>query len=237
MNASANVHPHEIQKFGALAHRWWDPAGEFKTLHAVNPLRMRFIRSYGELAGTKAVDIGCGGGILSEAMANAGANVLGIDLAEDLLAVAEQHRLQTGVAVQYRLISAETLAEEQPGAFDRVTCMEMLEHVPDPTSVIQACAKLVKPGGRVFVSTLNRKLKAYLLAIVGAEYLLRMIPKGTHEFATFIRPSELARWARNAGLELLGMDGVVYNPLTRQFSLSQKDIDVNYLAAFARPEA
>jgi 2-polyprenyl-6-hydroxyphenyl methylase/3-demethylubiquinone-9 3-methyltransferase len=230
-----NVHEHEIRKFGALAERWWDPGGEFKTLHAVNPLRLQFIRSHADLAGKRVVDVGCGGGILSEALARADAEVLGIDLGEELLEVADLHGLESGIKVEYRRISAEALADEQPGAFDHVTCMEMLEHVPDPASVVRACARLVKPGGRVFFSTLNRKLKAYLLAIVGAEYLLKMIPRGTHDFSAFIRPSELGRWARDAGLDLLGMEGIVYNPFTQQFSLSRGDIDVNYLAAFERP--
>ena len=236
MTLTENVHEHELRKFGALAERWWDSAGEFKTLHAVNPLRLQFIRSHAELAGKRVVDVGCGGGILTEGLARAGALVLGIDLAEELLEAAERHGARSGLAVTYRRISAEALAAEQPGGFDHVTCMEMLEHVPDPASVVRACARLVKPGGRVFFSTLNRNLKAYLLAIVGAEYLLRMIPKGTHEFSAFIRPSELGRFARNAGLELLGMEGIVYNPLTQRFKLSRRDIDVNYLAAFGRPE-
>jgi 2-polyprenyl-6-hydroxyphenyl methylase/3-demethylubiquinone-9 3-methyltransferase len=236
MTLTENVHEHEIRKFGALAERWWDPAGEFKTLHAVNPLRLQFIRSHADLAGRRVVDVGCGGGILSEGLARAGAEALGIDLAEELLEAAERHGLQSELNVRYRRISAESLAEEQPGAFDHATCMEMLEHVPDPASVVRACARLVKPGGRVFFSTLNRNLKAYLLAILGAEYLLKMIPKGTHDFSAFIRPSELGRWAREAGLSLLGMEGIVYNPITQQFSLSRRDIDVNYLAAFGRPE-
>jgi len=235
MTSTDNVHEHEIHKFGAKADRWWDPAGEFKTLHAVNPLRLQFIRSYADLAGQRVVDVGCSGGFLSEGLARAGAEVTGIDLAEELLGVAGRHAADAGLAIDYRRISAEALADEQPGGFDHVTCMEMLEHVPDPASVVRACARLVKPGGRVFFSTLNRKLKAYLLAIVGAEYLLRMIPKGTHDFSTFIRPSELSGYARKAGLDLLGMDGIVYNPITEQFSLSRKDIDVNYLAAFGKP--
>ena len=236
MTTNDNVHEHEIRKFGALAGRWWDPGGEFKTLHAVNPLRLQFIRSYIDLSGQRMVDVGCGGGILTEGLALAGADALGIDLGEELLAVAEQHAQDGGLAVNYRRVSVEDLADEQPGGFDHVTCMEMLEHVPNPASVVRACAKLVKPGGRVFFSTLNRNLKAYLLAIVGAEYLLRMIPKGTHDFSTFIKPSELGRWTQEAGLELLGLEGIVYNPLTQQFSLSRRDIDVNYLAAFSRPE-
>lgn len=237
MTTSHNVHEHELRKFGALADRWWDAAGEFKTLHAVNPLRLQFIRSYADLSGKQVVDVGCGGGILTEGLAGTGAEALGIDLGEELLAVAERHAQATGNNARYRHISAEDLAAEQPASFDHVTCMEMLEHVPDPASIIQACAKLVKPGGKVFFSTLNRNPKAYLLAIVGAEYLLRMIPKGTHDFSTFIRPSELGHMARSAGLELLGLEGIVYNPLTRQFSLSRRDIAVNYLAAFAKPEA
>jgi len=233
MTSTENVHEHEIRKFGALADRWWDPGGEFKTLHAVNPLRIQFIRSFTELEGKRALDVGCGGGILSEGLARAGAAVIGIDLAEELLEVAKSHADQAGITVEYRRIGAEALAEAEPAAFDVVTCMEMLEHVPDPASVVRACAKLVKPGGRVFFSTLNRKLKAYLLAIVGAEYLLNMIPKGTHDYATFIKPSELGRWARESELELLGMDGIAYNPITGQFTLS-RDLDVNYLAAFEK---
>lgn len=235
MTSTENVHEHEIHKFGVLADRWWDLDGEFKTLHAVNPLRIQFIRSFAELGGKRVVDVGCGGGILSEGLARAGAQVVGIDLAEELLDIAKSHADESGIEADYRRISAEALAEAEPGSFDIVTCMEMLEHVPDPASVVRACAKLVKPGGRVFFSTLNRKLKAYLLAIVGAEYLLNMIPKGTHDYATFIKPSELSRWAREAGLELLGMEGIAYNPITGQFTLS-RDLDVNYLAAFARPE-
>lgn len=235
MSIADNVHEHEIEKFGARADRWWDPRGEFKTLHAVNPLRLQFIRSYTELSGRRIADVGCGGGILSEGLARAGAVVTGIDLAPELLAVAREHAGENGLEIAYRQVSAETLAEEEPGGFDAVTCMEMLEHVPAPASVVHACARLVKPGGRVFFSTLNRKLKAYLLAIVGAEYLLRMIPRGTHDFSTFIRPSELDRWARDAGLAIEGLEGVVYNPLTGQFNLSPRDIEVNYLAAYEKP--
>jgi 2-polyprenyl-6-hydroxyphenyl methylase/3-demethylubiquinone-9 3-methyltransferase len=228
-----NVNQHEIKKFGALAERWWDTHGEFKTLHAVNPLRIQFIRSHIKLDQQKIVDVGCGGGILSEALATAGADVTGIDLSEDLLEVADLHGLESGVSVQYRKISAEALAAEQSGTYDAVTCMEMLEHVPNPQSIVRSCAQMVKPGGTVFFSTLNRHPKAYLLAILGAEHLLRMIPKGTHDYSTFIRPSELCHWARDAGLELLGLEGISYNPLTRQFSLG-RDVDVNYLGAFRR---
>jgi 2-polyprenyl-6-hydroxyphenyl methylase/3-demethylubiquinone-9 3-methyltransferase len=229
-----NVHQHEIHKFGSQAERWWDITGEFKTLHAVNPLRMQFIRAYAQVEGRRVVDVGCGGGILSEGLARLGGEVLGVDLSADLLEVADLHGLESGVQVSYRKISAEKLAEEQPAAFDIVTCMEMLEHVPDPVSIVKACARMVKPGGKVFFSTLNRHPKAWLLAIFAAEQVLRMIPKGTHDFKTFIKPSELGRWAREAGLELLGLEGVSYNPLTEQFSLG-RDIDVNYIAAFARP--
>ena len=235
MTMAENVNPDEIDKFSALASRWWDPRGEFKTLHAVNPLRIQFIRSHAEVDGAKILDVGCGGGILTEGLARSGASVTGIDLGGELLSVARDHASDSGLEIHYRQISVEALAEEAPGSFDHVTCMEMLEHVPDPASVVRACATLVKPGGRVFFSTLNRKLKAYLLAIVSAEYLLNMIPKGTHDFSTFIRPSELTRWARSAELNLLGLEGVTYNPLTGQFSLSAKDIDVNYLAAFEKP--
>lgn len=229
-----NVHPDEIKKFGGHAVRWWDPKGELKTLHAVNPLRLQFIQSLSPLRGCKAVDVGCGGGILTEALAQAGAEVLGIDLSEDLLRVAEQHSRQNGVTVQYVRASAEELAASCPSEFDVVTCMEMLEHVPNPAAIVEACARLVKPGGKVFFSTLNRNLKSYLLAIIGAEYLLRLIPQGTHDFAAFIRPSELCLWARAAGLDLLVMEGIGYNLFTGQFHLTA-DVQVNYLAGFLRP--
>ena len=235
MTLNDNVHAHEIEKFGAQADHWWDPRGDFKTLHAVNPLRLQFIRSHTSLSGQRVIDVGCGGGILSEGLAQAGALVTGIDLAEELIVVAKAHAETAQLPISYQLISAEAMAAEHPGSFDIVTCMEMLEHVPDPESIVIALAQLVRPGGHLFFSTLNRKLKAYLLAIVGAEYVLHMIPKGTHNFSAFIRPSELGRWTRRGGLELLGMEGVVYNPLTGQFNLSPKDIDVNYLAAFKRP--
>lgn len=235
MTTTENVHAHEIHKFGSLAARWWDTGGEFKTLHAVNPLRMQFIRGYADPAGKRILDVGCGGGILSEALARAGADVVGIDLSAELADIAARHAEDAGLKVDYRRISAEKLAELEPGAFDLVTCMEMLEHVPNPASVVRACGRLVKPGGRVFFSTLNRNIKAFLLAIVGAEYLLRMIPKGTHDFRTFIRPSKLADWSRQSGLDLLGLDGIGYNPVTGQFSLT-RDLDVNYLAAFGKPE-
>ncbi|WP_442497030.1 bifunctional 2-polyprenyl-6-hydroxyphenol methylase/3-demethylubiquinol 3-O-methyltransferase UbiG [Methylobacter sp. sgz302048] len=235
MTASDNVHLHEINKFGSMAERWWDPQGEFKTLHDINPLRLQFIQQYAEIAGKRIVDVGCGGGILTEGLARLGADALGIDLSEELIDIADLHGLESGINTHYQKISAEALAEQQPESFDHVTCMEMLEHVPDPGSIISACARLVKPGGMVFFSTLNRQPKAYLLAIVAAEHVLRMLPKGTHDFKTFIKPSELSQSARSAGLELQGMVGIEYNPFTKHFSLG-KDIDVNYLAAFKRPE-
>lgn len=235
METSENVHLHEINKFGSMAESWWDPEGEFKTLHDINPLRISFIQSYVDLAGKRVVDVGCGGGILTEGLAREGADAMGIDLSEELIDVADLHGLESGVSAHYQKISAEELADQQPQSFDLVACMEMLEHVPDPGSIINACAKLVKPGGMVFFSTLNRKPKAYLLAIIAAEHVLKMLPKGTHDFKTFIKPSELSRSARSAGLELQGMVGIEYNPFSKRFSLG-KDIDVNYIAAFKRPE-
>jgi len=234
MTATENVHQHEIEKFGSQAERWWDPQGEFKTLHDVNPLRLRFIQDYASLQGKRVIDVGCGGGILTEGLAKQGADALGIDLSEDLLDIAELHGLESGVTATYKKISAEAIAEQNPEGFDHVTCMEMLEHVPDPASIISACAKLVKPSGMVFFSTLNRLPKAYLLAIVAAEHVLKMVPKGTHEYKTFIKPSELSQTARNAGLELQGITGIEYNPFNKRFSLG-KDIDVNYIVAFKRP--
>ncbi|GAB4359103.1 MAG: bifunctional 3-demethylubiquinone 3-O-methyltransferase/2-octaprenyl-6-hydroxy phenol methylase [Methylohalobius crimeensis] len=235
MTTSDNVHSEEIEKFGAKAERWWDTTGEFRTLHQVNPLRIRFIREYARIRGQKIVDVGCGGGILSEALAREGGEVRGIDLAPELLEVAELHALEQGVEnVRYEGISAESLAAREPEGFDLVTCMEMLEHVPRPASVVAACARLVKPGGKVFFSTLNRNMKAYLLAIVGAEYVLDLIPKGTHQYDKFIRPSELAAWARAVDLEPLGIRGIEYNPLSRRFRLG-KNLDVNYLMAFEKP--
>jgi len=234
MTATENVHPHEIEKFGSQAERWWDTQGEFKTLHDVNPLRLRFIQDYATLQDKRVIDVGCGGGILTEGLAKHGADALGIDLSEDLLDIAELHGLESGITATYKKISAEAIAEQEPESFDHVTCMEMLEHVPDPASIISACAKLVKPGGLVFFSTLNRLPKAYLLAIVAAEHVLKMVPKGTHEYKTFIKPSELSQTARNAGLELQGITGIEYNPFNKRFSLG-KDIDVNYIVAFKRP--
>ena len=230
-----NVHVHEIEKFGAQAERWWDADGEFKTLHQVNPLRLQFIQKYADIAGKRIVDVGCGGGILTEGLARAGADALGIDLSEDLIDIAELHSLESGVPAKYQKISAEQLAAEQPESFDHVTCMEMLEHVPDPGAIIKACSQLVKPGGMVFFSTLNRVPKAWMLAIVAAEHLLKMVPKGTHDYKTFIKPSELSQSARDAGLELRGITGIEYNPISKRFRLG-RDISVNYITAYQKPE-
>lgn len=230
-SSSSNVDQAEIEKFSALASRWWDPNSEFKPLHAINPLRLEWIKQLtGGLAGKNVIDIGCGGGILAESMAVAGATVTGIDLAEKSLKVARLHGLESGVPVTYRNVSAEDMAAEHPSQFDIVTCMEMLEHVPDPGSIIRACSTLVKPGGWVFFSTINRNPKSFLFAIVGAEYVLRLLPRGTHSWKSFIRPSELATSARTAGLEPLEMRGMGYNPLTEHYSLNN-DTSVNYLMA------
>lgn len=231
-----NADPQELSKFGDLAHRWWDPEGEFKPLHQINPLRLDWISQYVPMSGAKVVDVGCGGGILAESMARRGAQVLGVDLSVKPLKVARLHALESGVTgLEYREVAVEALAEEQAGQFDAVTCMEMLEHVPDPASVVRACAKLARPGGRVFFSTLNRNAKAFLLAIVGAEHVLKMLPKGTHEYARFLRPSELARFAREAGLEVDAFKGMTFNPVTGRYSLNV-DTDVNYLMACRKPE-
>jgi 2-polyprenyl-6-hydroxyphenyl methylase/3-demethylubiquinone-9 3-methyltransferase len=225
-----NVDQSEIAKFSALAHRWWDPNSEFKPLHAINPLRLSWMKSFVNFEGKKVVDIGCGGGILAESIAQSGADTTGIDLSEKALKVAELHALEVGANLTYRAISAEDLAQEQPEQYDVVTCMEMLEHVPDPASVVRACAALCKPGGTLFFSTLNRNPKSYLFAIIGAEYILRLLPKGTHEYAKFIKPSELVHFTRAASLEMLGMKGLVYNPVTQVYSLND-DVDVNYMIA------
>lgn len=236
MNASVNADPAELAKFSDLAHRWWDPESEFKPLHQINPLRLNWIDGLAPLAGRQVLDVGCGGGILSDSMARKGATVTGIDLSVKALRVAQLHALEAGTPkVSYREISAEALAAESPASFDVVTCMEMLEHVPDPASVVRACSQLVKPGGWVFFSTINRNPKSFLFAIVGAEYLLRMLPKGTHEFAKMIRPSELAAHCRAAGLDLQQTRGMEYNPLTGRYWLSG-DTSVNYLVATRRPE-
>lgn len=229
MTQTLNVDPAELAKFSDLAHRWWDPESEFRPLHQINPLRLEWINGLAPLAGQRVLDVGCGGGILADAMARKGAEVLGIDLSSKSLKVAQLHALEAQTpGVAYREVSAEALAAEQAGSFDVVTCMEMLEHVPDPASTIQACAALVKPGGQVFFSTLNRNLKSYLMAVVGAEYILNLLPKGTHEYAKFIKPSELARYVRNAGLDVEELIGMTYNPLTEIYALGQ-DTDVNYL--------
>ena len=225
-----NADQTEIDKFSALAHRWWDPSSEFKPLHAINPLRLAWIQEHVSIAGKKVLDVGCGGGILAESMAVAGAKAKGIDLSEKALKVADLHSLETGVQVEYEYISAENLAQKEAGQYDVVTCMEMLEHVPDPFSIIQSCAALVKPDGKVFFSTLNRNPKSYLFAIIGAEYLLRILPKGTHDYKKFIKPSELNEFIREAGLELNELIGLSYNPITEVYSLG-RDTDVNYLMA------
>jgi 2-polyprenyl-6-hydroxyphenyl methylase/3-demethylubiquinone-9 3-methyltransferase len=225
-----NVDQSEIAKFSALAHRWWDKNSEFKPLHAINPLRLGWIKSFVELNGKSALDVGCGGGILAEALAQSGAQTTGIDLSEKALKVAELHALESGAQVNYQAISAESLALTESASFDVVTCMEMLEHVPDPASVVKACATLAKPGATLFFSTLNRNPKSYLFAIIGAEYLLRLLPKGTHDYRKFITPSELGHFVRDAGLEIIGIKGLSYNPITQIYSLTN-DTTVNYLIA------
>jgi 2-polyprenyl-6-hydroxyphenyl methylase/3-demethylubiquinone-9 3-methyltransferase len=228
-----NADPAELAKFASLAQSWWDPAGPSKPLHELNPLRLRYIEQAARLHDARILDVGCGGGILSEAMARSGARVLGIDLAQAVLDVAELHALESGVQVEYRAVAAEELAAAQPDSFDLVTCMEMLEHVPDPAATLKALAALVKPGGDVIVSTLNRKPQAFAVAIIGAEYIARALPRGTHEYLKFIRPSELARWGREGALDLIDLTGITYNPLTRAFRLSP-NTDINYLAHFKR---
>lgn len=218
----------ELQKFGDVAHKWWDKNSEFKPLHEINPLRLNWIDSLAPLNGQRVLDVGCGGGILSESMHFKGADVTGIDLGEKAINVAKLHQLESGATVNYQFISVEQLAAEQPASFDIVTCMEMLEHVPDPAAIVAACAKLVKPGGAVFFSTINRNPKAYLLAVIGAEYVLNMLPKGTHDYAKFIKPSELSSWARAAQLNVGNMRGMSYNPLTQHYSLGD-DVAVNYM--------
>jgi 2-polyprenyl-6-hydroxyphenyl methylase / 3-demethylubiquinone-9 3-methyltransferase len=229
-----NADPAELAKFASLAQSWWDPAGPSRPLHELNPLRMSYIESVAGLQDARALDVGCGGGILSEALARRGARVLGIDLSQPVLDVAELHAHEAKLPLQYQAIAAEELAAANPGSFDLVTCMEMLEHVPDPAATLTALATLVKPGGNIVVSTLNRKPMAFAVAIIGAEYLARMLPRGTHEYLKFIRPSELARWGRAAGLDLIDLTGITYNPLTRAFRLSP-NTDINYLAHFSRP--
>ena len=234
MSESVNADPAELAKFSELAHRWWDPESEFRPLHQINPLRLEWINGLSPLQGQRVLDVGCGGGILADAMARRGAQVTGIDLSTKALRVAQLHALEAQTPdIEYREVSVETLAQEQPGSFDMVTCMEMLEHVPDPDSVVRACAALVKPGGWVFFSTINRNLKSFLFAIVGAEYVLNMLPRGTHEYAKFIRPSELAASCRAAELDLLHTRGLEYNPITQRYWLSA-DTSVNYLFATRR---
>lgn len=229
MTAQAqNVDPQEVAKFEQLASRWWDPDSEFKPLHDINPLRLDYIDNCAGLSGKNVLDVGCGGGILSESMAQRGAKVTGIDMGSTPLSVARLHLHESGAQVDYRQITVEDLAEEQAGSFDIVTCMEMLEHVPDPSSIVQACSKLVKPGGHVFLSTLNRNPKSYLLAVIGAEYLLKLLPKGTHDYQKFIRPSELDAWSRKSGLSFNEIVGMTYNPLTRTYRISE-NTDVNYI--------
>jgi 2-polyprenyl-6-hydroxyphenyl methylase/3-demethylubiquinone-9 3-methyltransferase len=234
--AQQNIDDAEVAKFDALATRWWDPDGEFRTLHEINPLRLDWIRRYVELDGATVADVGCGGGILAEAMAGCGATVTGVDMAEGPLAVARLHQVESGAEVDYRRATAEDLAAERPGSYDVVTCLELLEHVPSPVKVIAAVFELLRPGGHAFFSTINRNPKSFLFAIVGAEYLLRLLPAGTHEYRKFIRPSELDGWARRAGLDLVASIGLHYNPLTKAYTLGT-DLSVNYLMCYRKPEA
>jgi len=231
----SNVDTAEVAKFEALASRWWDKHSEFKPLHDINPLRSNYIDERSAVAGKKIIDVGCGGGILAESLAQRGAIVTGIDMGEAPLQVAKLHSLESEVSIDYRRITAEDIADEQAGQYDIVTCMEMLEHVPDPSSVIRACAKLCKPGGHLYFSTINRNPKAYLFAVVGAEYILNMLPKGTHEYGKFIRPSELSNWVRQAGLQLHNMTGLTYNPLTKHYKLNDNDVSVNYMLHTTKP--
>lgn len=235
MTQTANIDHAEIKKFEDLASRWWDKHGEFKALHEMNPLRLNFINAGSPLEGKKVCDIGCGGGILSESLSRCGARVTGTDMGKAPLTVARLHAMESDLDIDYQQITAEELARQKPAEFDVLSCMEMLEHVPDPASIINACFTLLKPGGSVYFSTINRNPKSYLLAIVGAEYVMRMLPQGTHDYAKFIKPSELDAWARSAGLELVNLKGVVYNPFTGLFSQSQ-DVDVNYMVHYRRPE-
>jgi 2-polyprenyl-6-hydroxyphenyl methylase / 3-demethylubiquinone-9 3-methyltransferase len=228
-----NADPAELEKFGRLAHRWWDPEGEFRPLHEINPLRLDWIAQHAALEGSKVLDVGCGGGILAEAMARRGAQVTGIDLSDKALRVAQLHLLESRLEVQYENVSVENYAAAHAGKFDVVTCMELLEHVPEPAAMVAACARLVRPGGQVFFSTINRNPKSYLFAVVGAEYVLKLLPKGTHDYLRFIKPSELSRWSRTAGLRADELIGMTYNPLTRRYRLG-RDCDVNYLLRTTR---
>jgi 2-polyprenyl-6-hydroxyphenyl methylase/3-demethylubiquinone-9 3-methyltransferase len=235
MPQTTNADPNELAKFSDLAHRWWDPNGEFRPLHQINPLRLAWIEGKARLAGKRVVDVGCGGGILAEAMARAGAQVKGIDLAEKPLSVARLHGLESRIPVDYEAVSAEDLAAREPASYDVVTCLEVLEHVPDPSRTVGACATLVRPGGHLFFATINRNPKSYLFAIIGAEYVLRLLPRGTHDYARFIKPSELSRWCRDAGLDIGHLVGMTYNPLTQVYALGP-DTDVNYIVHATRPE-
>lgn len=235
MDTTQNVDRAELDKFQALAAKWWDPNSEFRPLHEINPLRLAWIDSLASLDGKQVLDVGCGGGILAEAMATRGATVTGIDLADKSLGVARLHQLESGVDAHYEQVATETFAEQHPGRFDVVTCMEMLEHVPDPAAIVKACADLAKPGGWLFFSTINRNPKSFLFAIVGAEYVLNLLPRGTHDYAKLIKPSELTSAARAAGLESEGMNGMTYNPITKQYRLNPRDVSVNYLMAFRKP--
>ena len=228
-----NADPAELEKFSKLAHRWWDPAGEFRPLHEINPLRLDWIARHASLEGAAVLDVGCGGGILAEAMAQRGAKVTGIDLSEKALKVAQLHLLESRLEVRYEDVSAETYAATHAGEFDVITCMELLEHVPEPAAMVAACARLVRPGGQVFFSTINRNPKSYLFAVVGAEYVLRLLPKGTHDYLRFIKPSELSRWCREAGLRIDELIGMSYNPITKRYRLG-RDCDVNYLLRTTR---
>ena len=229
MSNAQNVDPNEIRKFEELASRWWDKNSEFKPLHDINPLRANWIDKLSPVAEKKVLDVGCGGGILAESLAQRGAQVTGIDMGDAPLGVAKLHQLESGLSIDYQKSTAENFAKEHENTFDIVTCLEMLEHVPDPCSVVQACAKMVKPGGHVFISTINRNPKSFLFAIIGAEYVLRLLPRGTHEYAKFIRPSELANWSREANLQVNQMTGLLFNPLTKKYWLSDSDMDVNYM--------
>lgn len=235
MSKTQNVDPNEINKFEQLASRWWDRNSEFKPLHDINPLRANWIDNLAPLAEKTVLDVGCGGGILCEALAQRGAIVTGIDMGDAPLAVANLHKLESGVTVEYQKSTAEEFAIDHGQSFDIVTCLEMLEHVPDPSSVVKACAEMVKPGGRVFFSTINRNPKSFLFAIIGAEYVLNLLPKGTHEYGKFIRPSEMATWIREAGLELDQMTGLLFNPITKKYSLNERDVDVNYMLCARKP--
>ena len=231
-----NADPQELAKFGALAHRWWDPSSEFRPLHEINPLRLDWIDSIARLPGKSVLDVGCGGGILAESMAKRGARVKGIDLSDRALKVAQLHLLETKLAVDYEQVSVEDVAAREPARYDAVTCMELLEHVPDPAAMVRACADALRPGGLAFFSTINRNPKSYLFAVIGAEYVLRLLPRGTHDYAKFVRPSELARWCRDSGLELRELIGMTYNPLTRVYALG-RDTGVNYLVCAAKGPA